>query len=87
LPSFCAEVNRHLSHGDCGEQTPEFITAVRRKFAPAGTFTEALEDAEGNVLLIPGAPVPFAEPLAGEGGEAPEIALPECLRSRFIALP
>src|SRR5262249_61933711 len=75
-----------LGAADQGQRLPEVVAVVRaREAARGGALAEAVEGAEGHVLLVGGGPPEPAQPLPGQFDEPAEVALPEGLGGVVLA--
>src|SRR5262249_43188726 len=77
-----------LPGGDDHQQLPEVVAVLQPgELAPLGAAAEAVEGAEGHVLLVGGEARAALELLPGQADQPPEVALPELLgRGRVAGL-
>src|SRR5271157_1116488 len=79
-PTLVAHLVDRLAHGDDGQQLPKVVAVVElRELAAFGPLIEALEGAEGHILLVGRAARGAPEPGAGEPDQPLEVSLPELL--------
>ena len=86
LPRLVPHRVERLAHRDRRQQPPEVVPVVQlRELAPAGAIAEALEGAQGHVLLVERPPAMRRQPRAGQPDQPLEVAIPEPLDVRTVA--
>src|SRR5262249_40459789 len=86
LPSFVPAQFIRLAPNDGQQEVPHIVAVVELgKVAGLGPAAEAVEGAEGHVLLVCGAARRSAEPLPGKADQAVGVTLPELRRGRVVA--
>src|SRR5271157_2343994 len=79
-PTLTAHQVDRLAHGDDDQQFPKVVAVVEpRELAAFGPLIEALEGAEGHILLVGRAARGTPELGAGEPDQPLEVSLPELL--------
>src|SRR5208337_1503798 len=79
-PTLVAYQVDRLAHGDDNQQLPKVVAVVElRELAAFGPLIEALEGAEGHILLVGRAPRGALELGAGKPNQPLEVSLPELL--------